>query len=130
VPAPYRLLRALRVRHNRWRENNTIINGGKMSMSKKTKVLIGFICLTLAGCMTTKKDWEFATQQNTIDSYEQFLSSHPDADETSIAKQKVSELRQETDWQVATTHNTINSYKNYLKHHSDSKHSGQRGQSA
>ena len=50
-------------------------------MKNMLTTVIGFICLTLVGCTTTKKDWELATQLNTIVSYENFILSHPNAEE-------------------------------------------------
>jgi hypothetical protein len=48
--------------------------------------LMLFLCLFLCNCNRTKTDWDKAQQINTIEAYQQFLSSHPDSRYATDAK--------------------------------------------
>lgn len=72
------------------------------------------ISILLSGCSRTQQDWRAAQQAGTPHAYEVFAQRHPDSELASIARQRVSQLTEETAWQQATRANTAAAYQGYL----------------
>lgn len=84
-------------------------------------LLTWVVVLALCGCATTKRDWQEASRQGTVEAYEQFLRDHPDAEQSSQARRRIAELLAEEDWGRAKSMDTIVGYRDYLTKHPQSK---------
>jgi hypothetical protein len=58
-------------------------------------LFIGVALLSVTGCSTVNRDWEEAKQQNTIRSYQEFLTTHPDSQYRIEAEARISNLRRQ-----------------------------------
>jgi len=83
-------------------------------------VLVFGLVFSCCGCATTQRDWEDATQQNTVKAYEEFLENHPRSDQASLAKRRLRQLRASLrqlqaneDWRKAESMNTIDGYRDF-----------------
>ena len=59
---------------------------------------IFFLIIFIISCSTAENDWEKATRENTIDSYQAFINKHPNHKYSVNGKEKITELR---NWEKA-----------------------------
>lgn len=80
-------------------------------MKKRFVVLSVGIMVLLVSCSTTQKDWQSANQTNTIASFQDYLTKHPDSEFTRNANENIQKLN----WQAAESGNTVEAFTAYLK---------------
>jgi cell division septation protein DedD len=91
-------------------------------MSARTLVtLVAIPLLVLCGCSREKSDWRSAQAADTSESYEQFISEHPDSSLVTDARQRLGQLVEEKDWRGAAAVDTPEAYQQFLKQHSSGK---------
>jgi cell division septation protein DedD len=84
-------------------------------MSTRTLVtLFAIPLLALAACSREKSDWRTAQAADTPESYEQFVSSHPDSALVASARERLAQLAEEKDWRTAAGLDTAESYQQFL----------------
>jgi len=84
-------------------------------MSTRTLVtLFAIPLLALAACSREKSDWRTAQAADTPESYEQFVSSHPDSALVASARERLAQLAEEKDWRTAAGLDTLESYQQFL----------------
>lgn len=84
-------------------------------MSTRTLVtLFAIPLLALAGCSREKSDWRTAQAADTPESYEQFISSHPDSALVASARERLAQMAEEKDWRTAAGLDTLESYQQFL----------------
>lgn len=73
-----------------------------------------------------KSDWNEYSTQNTIKGYQTFLFLHPDSSYTTLANQKIAELKEmkriervkdQADFNIAERENILQSYDRYIQNH-------------
>jgi len=84
-------------------------------MNKQRLILI--IALVLAGCATTKGDWEKAQRLNTIEAYQEFIQKHPQSKLTREAKRRIQAL----DWRRTKRLDTIEAYEEFISRYPQSQ---------
>jgi len=70
--------------------------------------------LALAGCSREKSDWRSAQAADTAESYEQFISEHPDSTLVATARERLSQLAEEKDWRIAAEADTREAYEQFI----------------
>lgn len=70
--------------------------------------------LGISGCDSTEKDWERTLRDDTIASYEEFVSEHPDA-------QQVAEAKDHLAWKLALDSDTGEGYRDYMMEYKTGK---------
>jgi cell division septation protein DedD len=70
--------------------------------------------LMLAGCSREKSDWRSAQAADSPESYEQFISAHPDSTLVATARERLSQLAEEKDWRGAAGLDTLEAYQQFL----------------
>jgi cell division septation protein DedD len=84
-------------------------------MSHRTLVtLFAIPLLALAGCSREKSDWRTAQAADSPESYEQFISSHPDSGLVASARERLAQLSEEKDWRSAAGLDTLEAYQQFL----------------
>lgn len=84
-------------------------------MSTRTLVtLFAIPLLALAACSREKSDWRTAQAADTPESYEQFVSSHPDSALVASARERLAQLTEEKDWRTAAGLDTLEAYQQFL----------------
>jgi cell division septation protein DedD len=84
-------------------------------MSTRTLVtLFAIPLLALAACSREKSDWRTAQAADTPESYEQFISSHPDSALVASARERLAQMAEEKDWRTAAGLDTLESYQQFL----------------
>jgi TolA-binding protein len=81
--------------------------------------------LALAACSREQGDWRSAQAADTVESYHQFLTQHPESELTTQARARIQQLSEEQDWQKAATTDTLESYQEFLNRHPQSKWAGE-----
>jgi len=71
----------------------------------------------MVGCDTTKKDWETAKAENTIQAFEDFLKQHPKGQFADSAQSRIEAIY----FEQAQTTNTIQAYEEFLKQYPEGK---------
>jgi outer membrane protein assembly factor BamD (BamD/ComL family) len=87
----------------------------------KRNIIIGLgvmMCLAIIGCATVDGEWKKASQLNTIESYQKFVSEHPGSKYEDQARKMIAKL----DWQDALSHNSVASFNAYLSKHPKSEY--------
>jgi len=91
-------------------------------MSARTLVtLVAIPLLVLCGCSREKSDWRSAQAADTSESYEQFISEHPDSSRVTDARQRLGQLVEEKDWRSAAAVDTVEAYQQFLAQHPSGK---------
>jgi len=91
-------------------------------MSARTLVtLVAIPLLVLCGCSREKSDWRSAQAADTSESYEQFISEHPDSSLVTDARQRLGQLVEEKDWRGAAAVDTPEAYQQFLTQHPSGK---------
>ena len=70
--------------------------------------------LALSGCSREKSDWRSAQAADTAESYEQFVSKHPDSALVATARERLGQLAEEKDWRIAASADTREAYQQFL----------------
>jgi cell division septation protein DedD len=84
-------------------------------MSHRTLVtLFAIPLLALAACSREKSDWRTAQAADSSESYEQFISSHPDSALVASARERLAQLSEEKDWRSAAGLDTLEAYQQFL----------------
>jgi hypothetical protein len=78
------------------------------------------------GCATVEGDFQAATEQDSIEAYQDFLKRHPNGEYASKAEQSLKTLVEERAWDEATAANTQAAYEEYLRRYPE----GSRSQEA
>jgi SPOR domain len=74
-----------------------------------------------AGCSREQQDWRSAEAADTVESYGQFLSRHPDSELATQARTRVTQLAEEREWQQASSADTADAYRQFLAQHPNGK---------
>jgi SPOR domain len=75
----------------------------------------------LAGCSHESADWKSATTADTAESYQQFLTQHPNSANAAQAHTRIQQIQEDRDWQTATSADTREAYEQFTSQHPDSK---------
>ncbi len=70
--------------------------------------------LVLSACSREKSDWRSAQAADSSESYEQFISTHPDSTLVANARERLAQLSEEKDWRSAAEADTRESYQQFL----------------
>jgi len=84
-------------------------------------MLVAIPLLALAGCSREKSDWRSAQAADTAESYEQFVSEHPDSALVASARERLGQLAEEKDWRVAAEADTLEAYRQFLSQYPSGK---------
>ncbi len=79
--------------------------------------LVAIPLLLLSGCSREKGDWRSAQAADTSESYQQFISEHPDSALVATARERLGQLGEEKDWRGAAGVDTPESYQQFLAQH-------------
>lgn len=79
------------------------------------------LLLVLTGCSREQQDWRSAESADTIESYGQFIQSHPESELATQARARVAQLGEERDWQHAGSADTVDAYREFLAQHPNGK---------
>jgi hypothetical protein len=74
-----------------------------------------------SGCSHEQRDWHSAQAANTIEAYEEFISTHPKSARTADAQTQIAQLTEARDWQRASTIDTADAYRQFLVQHPQGK---------
>lgn len=89
--------------------------------SRSLVTLVAIPLLLLSGCSREKGDWRSAQAADTSESYEQFISEHPDSALVATARERQGQLAEEKDWRGAAGVDTPEAYQQFLAQHPDGK---------
>ena len=77
--------------------------------------------LMLAGCSHEPADWKSASTADTAESYQQFLTQHPNSANAAQARTRIQQIQEDHDWQAATSSDSREGYEQFVAQHPDSK---------
>jgi cell division septation protein DedD len=84
-------------------------------MSHRTLVmLVAVPLLALSACSREKSDWHSAQAADTTESYQQFITSHPDSTLTVTARERLGQLAEDKDWRSAAGADTLDAYQQFI----------------
>ena len=84
-----------------------------MKNTYKSRIMLLAIVIIFYSC-SLNKEYQSAITSNTVDSYINFLSKHPNSKYTFDIRNRINIRREEDYWQIAQNLNTENSYNEYL----------------
>ena len=91
-------------------------------MSTRTLVtLFAIPLLALTACSREQSDWKSAQAADTPESYEHFISSHPDSSRVTTARERLGQLAEEKDWRATAAADTLEAYKKFLAQYPSGK---------
>jgi hypothetical protein len=91
-------------------------------MSVRALVIVFAIsALSLNGCSREKSDWRSAQAADSPESYEHFISSHPDSTLVATARERLAQLAEEKDWRSAAEADSLEAYRQFLAQHPSGK---------
>lgn len=70
--------------------------------------------LALAGCSREKNAWKSAQAADTTESYQQFISSHPDSSHVATARERLQQLAEDKDWRAAAGADSLEAYQRFV----------------
>ncbi len=70
--------------------------------------------LALAACSREKSDWRSAQAADSPESYEQFITEHPDSTLVATARERLQQLAEEKDWRAAAAADSLEAYQQFL----------------
>ena len=91
-----------------------------MMKHKRTIGVIVILAAVLSSCTTIERDWQKATQLNSLEIYNRFLRKHPQSEFANAAQTRIAELEQ-SDWRKTTDLNTVKDYKVFLRKYPNGK---------
>jgi outer membrane protein assembly factor BamD (BamD/ComL family) len=94
----------------------------EVAVKKSFLVLCVITAGVLAACSNPNGDWQKATQQNTVASYQQFIQQHPDDARVQQARNRIDALKDEQAWTDAKNANTLDAYQQYLQQEPNGMH--------
>lgn len=99
-------------------------NGGHVMNGHKYLLPLA-ICgaLAIAACSSANKDWATASAQNTVASYQAFLSKHAGDQHANDARTRIAALQDDSAWTTAQSGNSLDSYRKYLVAEPNGTHS-------
>ncbi len=71
--------------------------------------------LALTACSRESSDWRSAQAADTAESYEQFISAHPDSTRIASARERLAQLAEEKDWRSAAEVDTLEAYQRFVE---------------
>jgi cell division septation protein DedD len=74
-----------------------------------------------AACSREQQDWRSAEAADSVESYGQFLTRHPDSELATQARTRVAQLAEEREWRQASTADTADAYREFLAQHPNGK---------
>src|SRR3954468_6332166 len=84
-------------------------------MSTRTLVMLFAVpLLALSACSREKSDWRSAQAADTTESYQQFMTAHPDSTLTVTARERMGQLAEEKDWRSAAEADTQDAYQQFV----------------
>jgi cell division septation protein DedD len=93
-----------------------------MKLSRTGVILMSVALLaTAGGCSHEQRDWHSAQAANTIEAYEEFVSTHPKSALAADAQAQIAQLTEARDWQRASTIDTADAYRQFLVQHPQGK---------
>jgi hypothetical protein len=91
-------------------------------VKKSLLVLCVITAGVLAACSSPNADWQKATQQNTVASYQQFIKEHPSDARVEQARNRINALKDEQAWSAAKSADTLDAYQQYLQQEPNGMH--------
>lgn len=79
--------------------------------------------LAISACSSANQDWTTARAQNTVSSYQTFLSKHAGDQHASDAQTRIAALQDASAWTKAQSGNSLDSYRQYLQTEPNGTHS-------
>jgi len=70
--------------------------------------------LALSACSREKSDWRSAQAADSPESYEQFISEHPESTLVATARERLQQLAEEKDWRAAAQTDSREAYQQFL----------------
>jgi hypothetical protein len=70
--------------------------------------------LALSACSREKSDWRSAQAADSPESYEQFISEHPESTFVATARERLQQLAEEKDWRAAAQTDSREAYQQFL----------------
>jgi hypothetical protein len=70
--------------------------------------------LALTACSREKSDWRSAQAADSPESYEQFISEHPESTLVATARERLQQLAEEKDWRAAAQTDSREAYLQFL----------------
>jgi len=70
--------------------------------------------LALAACSREKSDWRSAQAADSPESYEQFITEHPESTLVATARERLQQLAEEKDWRAAAATDSLEAYQQFL----------------
>ena len=70
--------------------------------------------LALAACSREKSDWRSAQAADSPESYEQFITEHPESTLVATARERLQQLAEEKDWRAAAGADSLVAYQQFL----------------
>jgi len=93
-----------------------------MSLRRTGVILMSLALLAAAsGCSHEQRDWRSAQAANTVEAYQDFITSHPKSARAADAQARIAQLTEERDWQRASTTDTADAYRQFLEQHPQAK---------
>ncbi|HSY09199.1 MAG TPA: SPOR domain-containing protein [Steroidobacteraceae bacterium] len=93
-----------------------------MSLRRTGVILMSLALLAAAsGCSHEQRDWRSAQTANTVEAYQDFITSHPKSARAADAQARITQLTEERDWQRASTTDTADAYRQFLEQHPQAK---------
>jgi cell division protein FtsN len=91
-------------------------------MSTRTLVTLFLVSLlALSACSRENSDWRSAQAADSPESYEQFISAHPDSSLVAKARERLGQLAEERDWRGAAEIDSRESYQQFLTQYPNGK---------
>jgi len=70
--------------------------------------------LALTACSREKSDWRSAQAADSPESYEQFITEHPESTLVATARERLQQLAEEKDWRAAAQTDSLEAYQQFL----------------
>lgn len=78
-------------------------------------VMAAGVFVSLAGCNAAGSDWNKAVAQNTVASYQNFISAHPDDPRAGEAHERLIALQDDQAWAATAISQSADRYQKYLQ---------------
>ncbi|MFP3871161.1 MAG: tetratricopeptide repeat protein, partial [Syntrophobacteria bacterium] len=88
---------------------------------KQRWVFVVMLSFMFAGCAATRAEWKKAQSADTVESYKEFLTKHPESEFAAEARIQI----ERKEWEEAAQKGTIPSYRNFLKRYPASDFAGE-----
>lgn len=79
------------------------------------------LSLVLAGCSREKGDWRSAQAADSPESYQEFITEHPDSSHVATARERLQQLAEEKDWRAAAASDNLQAYEQFVSQHPSGK---------